>query len=108
MIVDRKVDELAYLGLSKLTGWMSDRLGLEDLRSASNVKRNFGDFGDQELYRSQPRACERKIPPSIFGRRTQKNGDLIAIDVDFVSIAAVATAACVSAIDNLLAEKFEL
>jgi hypothetical protein len=108
-LVERKVDELAYLGFGKLADWVDEKLGVPDLKSfpargalvqvletRNCIVHNRSRVGPKFL-----RALGREDLTFLIGSD-------INVSVELIYLANRSTAECVSILDGLLAKKFSL
>jgi hypothetical protein len=108
-LVDRKIDELAYLGFSRLSEWIEERLGVSELQSFPPATtlveilevRNCIVHNRAAMSSKFIRNVGKQIPNATAGAP-------IEIDLKLIYIASRATADYVSVLDRKLADKFKL
>jgi hypothetical protein len=105
LLVDRKVDELAYAGFPKLSEWMSDRLGVKGLE---NLPARGAVLEVLELRNCIVHNRSRVSPKflRVTGSTEHEVGQRLEVNVDHLYLAGVATGTCVKHVNDQLADKF--
>lgn len=108
-LVDRKMSSLGYSGFQSLSDWFDNRLGISDLRE------NIAWAAINELVEARNcivhnACCASAKYLRAIGREVNRLtlGRPIEIDLEFAFIAYCATSECVTALDNVIAKKFQL
>jgi hypothetical protein len=107
-IVDRKVNELAYLGFRKLAEWLSSRLGLPNL----DVLPSFAAISHlieirNCIVHNRGRASNKYLGSSVASKYLS-DGEKITLSVDEIYVAVRATSDAVAFLDGEIAPKFSI
>jgi hypothetical protein len=107
-LIDRRVNELSYLGFDKLSDWISEQLGVDDLRTAK-ARIALAEFLEVRncIVHHRSRVSQRYLAKvrSSGGLRV---GDKLDVTFDMVYLVARATTEVAMGLDVTLREKFEL
>ncbi len=107
-IVDRKVNDLTYLGFPKLLSWMSSKLGLAELQNCPSASTVSHAIELRNCIVHNRGKASPKLIQSFGSQITQAIGSQIEISIDDLYLAGVSTWAIVEKMDVLVGEKFGL
>lgn len=108
-LIERKMSTLGYSGFGSLSDWFDERLGISDLR-ANIAWKTINELVEARNCIVHNSCCASAKYLRAIGREVNKStvGRPIEIDVEFGFVAYCATAECVTALDDVIAQKFQL
>jgi len=107
-VVDRKVNELSYLGFSKLAEWISNRFGISDLQKLPSHQAIALLIEIRNCVVHNRGCASRKYIENSAHTEKIKLGEKLCITMDDITLAALATSEVVTYLDEELSVKFSL
>lgn len=108
-LIERKISALGYSGFGSLSDWFDERLGISDLR-ANIAWKTINELVEARNCIVHNACCASAKYLRAIAREVNRGtlGQPIEIDVEFGFVAYCATAQCVTALDDVIAKKFQL
>jgi hypothetical protein len=107
-LIERRVNELSYLGFDKLTDWITDQLGVSDLRTSA-ARDTLAEYSEVRncIVHHRSKVSQRYLS-KVRASTEMKVGQPIDVTFDMLYLVARATTEVAVALDASLRDKFGL